>query len=274
MFFYLAKIWEHKNFIAGKIIATIILLIQPFCSPAQLFGSFIPQPGQTINYTFVEKDTLTPGASDLPFYPFTVVDSAVAKYTYLEPSSTPYDTGFTQPRNLSLNLDERYVYYSADSATGWNVTGYGSEILLLEYSDPLALFTLPLVYDAADHQLFSDLATSIYFHGGIETHRTAEVTGEVDAEGLLQVIDQDTIEVIDETCLRIKILETYHDDTYVNGEFFRSYETTVESYYWIAEESGGGELPEEIRFIYQTISFSDFNEPVNNSSRTYVRYNQ
>jgi hypothetical protein len=253
---------------------SLITLLLSFAAPAsaQITGNFIPTEGETINYRYVQRASLDPGGPDQEFYFFEVNDSAVSKFTYTDPASTPFDTAFTiASRNLSIRLGDSYAYYDAGAADGWNIIGYAADNMALEYDQPLTLFPLTMDYSTSAHQIVSDSATSIYYNDGLEVHRRAVITSEVDADGFLSVSLQGYDPFIQGECVRTTTTELYSDSTFVNGIFFRHYETEVVSHYWISV-AVPYQVNEEILFIYQTITFKDFSDPSNNTGRTLVRY--
>jgi hypothetical protein len=239
---------------------------------AQITGNFIPIQGETINYMHVQRASLDPGAADLDFYPFEVNDSVISKFNYVSPASTPFDTAFTlASRNLSIRLGDNYAYYDAGSDDGWNLIGYAADNMALEYDHALKLFPATMDYSASNHQVVSDSAVSIYYNDGLEIHRRAHTHCEVDADGFLSVALVGFDPFMQGECVRVTTTETYTDSTYVNDIFFRSYETTVVSHYWISV-GVPYQVNEEILFVYQTITFKDFSNPSNNTTRTLVRY--
>lgn len=250
----------------------MLLLITTSMGSAQITGNFIPVQGETINYMYVQREALSPGAADLDFYPFVVNDSVTSKFNYVSPASTPFDTAFSlASRNLSIRLGDNYAYYDAGSNDGWNLIGYAADNMALEYDHALKLFPATMDYNSSNHQLVGDSAVSIYYNEGLEVHRRAHSSCEVDADGFLSVSLQGYDPFMQGECVRVTTTETYTDSTYVNGIFFRSYETEVVSHYWISVEIPG-QVNEEILFVYQTVNFKDFADPSNNTTRTLVRY--
>lgn len=234
-----------------------------FCSAQITIGSGLtPLPGETLTYTFVEADTITPQSAGQDFYPYIVNDSGTAKFTYKAPSSTPFNDSITSgAKNLSLQNKDAFSYYSSE-ADGWSAVGYASDLFVVNYDKPLPLFRYPLELGVT----YSDSTSAIFLNAGTEVRRNAKVQTTVDADGFLQVTDTLQNTKVSGSCIRVEVVETYRDDTYLNGLFYKSYVLTLTSYYWISND------PEEIIFIHQTISVEDLAEPANNTSRTLARY--
>jgi hypothetical protein len=236
----------------------------PALSQLTIGSGLTPVPGETLNYTFVEADTITPQSPGQDFYPYVVNDSGAAKFTYLTPASTPLDDSITNTaKNLSLQNQDAFSYYSSE-ASAWSAVGYASALFVVNYEKPLPLFRYPLELGIT----YSDSTTAVFFNAGVEVRRSAKVETTVDADGFLQVTDTLQNTKVSGSCIRVEVIETYRDDHYLNGLFYQTYVTSIASYYWISND------PEEIIFIHQTITVEDVAEPANNTSRTLARYHK
>lgn len=248
----------------------VLKLLLPFLLLAsstysQITSALNPGVGESIGYMYVKADTLKPRAPSQPFYQFTVFDSVPTSLDYVAPASTPFDDSINDPsKNLSVQVGSAFSYYHTD-ANEWAAVGYASENFGVTYSNHLPLFRYPIDSGTS----YSDSATAIFNNAGIEVHRTAKISAVADADATVVVVDSTlNFTPISGPCLRLHVTESYNDDTYVNGIFYKTYRTTVESFYWIMKD------PNIIGFSLQTISFNDLADPANNTSRTVARYNE